>query len=166
MGKNKQSNGRIRSKDVIQKQIEYIREKELPRHKITDLDRLIFTGLMAISLLFVGVIVNNISLDNPLTISLFCFAFSIPGLAMSIFEQSLNEIYGFGVKYWPKYILSFLSVIATIAGVCSVFWHFGWQYALVFFCASFLACIIIMRYHIILGIAFEKRIDEKESKNQ
>jgi uncharacterized membrane protein len=99
MGKERQINKHRSSRDVMQKQIKYIREKDIARDKITALDRLIFAGLMAISLLFVNTLIRESTLDKLLTIGLFCFIFSIPGLAMSIFEVNcLKFVYQARIK--------------------------------------------------------------------
>ncbi len=135
-------------------------EQEGIRQKIIELDRMLFGALLAINLVCLGGMISAVA-DDQIKYAATAFAISIPALSMSVFGQSLSAIYGFALKDNLKMVASLVGAVVSVVGVASCFWHFSTTAALVFLACAAACFIIVFRYHIHLGIAFEQGIDKE-----
>ncbi len=71
--------------------------------------------------------------DNGLTIAMCSFAAAIPLLVKDILDVEMEERRGISVNAEDRFNTMQLGIMAALAGIAAIFWHFSWL-----FCALFL----------------------------
>jgi hypothetical protein len=121
-------------------------------------DRLMCAALAGASIVAVIQLLSAEKMDIPLWVAVYSFAISIPFLGFYFLFIVLQSHYESAKK--PKiwfFILGLLfGPLASMIGLCAIFWHFAWAAGLLFATVS-IACIISY-------VAFRSRI-ESVNKN-
>jgi len=108
-------------------------------------NRLLFSGALGISVAFTGLLPFSSERDVFLTISLFCFAVSIPVTAMSVYLTTLGIEHKAVLDSKAFPLVASAGLFATFVGLVFLFWHFYFLAGFVFLGASVFAFIFAMR---------------------
>ena len=117
------------------------------RHRTENLQlaRLVYSGVLAVALVFVGEMLTlSGPLEDPFILaSAFCFAVSVPCLATMVLLITA-AINGEAEQEWtsPVEWISAIGEVAFYAGIASVFFHYHWGVGVAFLVASSLVAYI------------------------
>src|ERR671920_39399 len=109
------------------------------------LARLVYSGVLAVALVFVAEMLTLSSpLEDPFILaSAFCFAVSMPCLATMVLLITA-AINGEAEQEWPAPVewISAIGEVAFYAGIASVFFHYHWGVGVAFLATSSLVTYI------------------------
>ena len=96
-------------------------------------------GMLGVSIAVLLTILTLADRDVPLTIAIYCVAFSIPMLVASVFAIKLEEQYetSVGCPFATGWTL--LGAALALASLVMIFWHFSWWCGVAFLVASALS---------------------------
>jgi len=108
-----------------------------------DKTRLMFSGLLGVSIVAVVQIVGRTELDFPLLVSLYSFAVAIPFLAALVWIIMVTETVP-GGNAWYYGFLAAIGSLGSLFGIGAIFWHFSKAIGAVFVVCSLLGvCVFI-----------------------
>jgi carbon starvation protein CstA len=118
--------------------------------------RLIFGGLIGVSVVAVIELINTTVWDRSLRLALYFFAASIPILAMSIVVDTLKSHFKYSVTPAYMFYANLSGITLTLIGLTALFWHLSSLSAVIFFISSISALAITITYHRLLRTVNEE----------
>ena len=86
----------------------------------------IYGGLIGIGIVCIIGLLIQTPLDDPLTVSLFCFSIGLPFLALLFMGTYIETTYEYTVQPTYMSISIIVGVVGIVAGLIAVIWHFSW----------------------------------------
>jgi len=88
-------------------------------------ERLLFGALLGLGIVVVVQLISLRRLDRSLTLSLYCFAVSIPLLSMRLVNSLMFTYFEYDVSVWYNRISPLIGGFAALLGLNALFWHFS-----------------------------------------
>lgn len=106
-------------------------------------EQIITTALIGISAVAVIQLLQVTALDVPLKVSLYCFAISIPMLALYLLIILSKPNYKLQSDMWADQIAVYTGGFCSVVGIAAIFWHFSVSIGITFIITSIFAYILI-----------------------
>lgn len=104
-------------------------------------------ALIAVGVIAVIEMLGLVSLDRPLTVSLYCFATSIPVLVLNILLL-MSESHGnrFSADTWYRAFAFIFGSLFSLIGTGALFYHFSMLAGSLFTFVSFVGLVMVFHY--------------------
>ena len=99
-------------------------------------------------------------LDVSLTVSVYCFAISIPILALRVMAKTRESQFEYLVKIWWVEGTLYVGLLASFVGFVAVFFHFSYIVGALFLCFGIAAVVVDLVYSNILVAINEQETSE------
>jgi hypothetical protein len=113
--------------------------------------QLVLGGLIGVEAVAVIQLAALPSLDLPLTVVVYAFAFSLPCLSMAILAQDYESEFDYAATPLYKDLADTLGMIGGVVGIFALFWHFSLMIGVAFIASSVLAIVYILSYQRLLN---------------
>jgi hypothetical protein len=107
-------------------------------------------GLVGVAVIAVFQLLTLSSLDKRLTVSLYCFATSIPLLSFFVQSKVAESWYTNSVSFWYTVLPLLIGATIWFVGLAAVFFHFSIIVGLIFSLLAILGVISVTRYQALL----------------
>lgn len=122
----------------------------MKRRKVNEEKRkrlqLINTSLIGFCAVAITQILTLENLDIFLTISMYCFALSLPFLVARFFQLLEESYHKYTINVWYNSLITVVAMVVPIVGIGAIFLHFSWTISIVFLLGVIIAFLIFVDF--------------------